>query len=233
MTPETIGIIGIVVLLCLFLLRVPIAFGMAIVGLAGFMYLSDAESALSLLAQDMSETLSAYPLSVIPMFILMGSFAFASGISRRLYSTSYTWFGQFRGGLTIATVIACSGFSAICGSTAATAATMGKIALPEMKKYGYDVRLSAGCIAASGTVAVLIPPSTILIIYAVLTETSVGEILMAGYIPGLVSTLVYMCMIAVRVKLNPQIAPTPSVAFSWATRIKSMAQEIVFGSSIM
>ena len=133
MTPETVGLVGIVLLVALFLIRVPVAFSMTIVGLAGFAYLSGIESALSLLAQDIFETFSSQPLSVIPTFILMGSFAFASGISQRLYFAGYTWVGHLRGGLTLATVLACSGFAAICGSTAATAATMGKIALPERK----------------------------------------------------------------------------------------------------
>ena len=157
MSPETTGIVGIAVLLFLFLLRMPVGFAMALVGVSGFAYLSGFESALALLAQDIYETFSSYPLSVIPMFILMGSFAFASGISQRLYRTTHTWVGSYRGGLTIATVLACSGFAAISGSTAATAATMGKIALPEMRKYKYDNTLATGCVAAAGTLGVIIP----------------------------------------------------------------------------
>ena len=132
MSPVTTGIVGIILLLFLFLLRMPVAFAMTFIGVTGFAYLTGPEPALGLLAQDIFETFSSYPLSVIPMFILMGSFAFASGISQRMYNTTYSWVGQLRGGLTIATVLACSGFAAICGSTAATAATMGKIALPEL-----------------------------------------------------------------------------------------------------
>ena len=124
----------------------PVAFAMAFVGVAGFAYLSDPGPALSLLAQDIFEQFSSYPLTVIPMFILMGTFAFASGISRRLFDTTYTWVGQLRGGLTMATVLACAGFAAICGSTAATAATIGKIALPEMKKHNYDNALATGTV---------------------------------------------------------------------------------------
>jgi TRAP-type mannitol/chloroaromatic compound transport system permease large subunit len=151
MSPVVVGIIGIGLLLLLFLLRMPVAFAMAFVGLIGFAYLTSPGPALSLLAQDIWEQFSSYPLSVIPMFILMGTFAFASGISQRLYRTTYTWVGQLTGGLTIATVLACAGFAAICGSTAATAATMGKIALPEMKKYKYDDTLATGTVAAAGT----------------------------------------------------------------------------------
>ena len=134
MSPATAGVIGIGLLVALFLLRMPVAFAMALVGSVGFAYLTTPEAALALLGRDIFDSFSSYPLSVIPMFILMGTFAFASGISRRLYSSAYTWVGQFRGGLTIATVLACSGFAAICGSTAATAATMGRIALPELRQ---------------------------------------------------------------------------------------------------
>jgi C4-dicarboxylate transporter DctM subunit len=222
MTPETVGMIGIVLMILLFLLRVPISFAMAIVGLVGFAYLSDAESALSILAQDVYETLSNYPLSVIPMFILMGSFAFASGISQRLYSTSYTWVGQYRGGLTIATVLACSGFSAICGSTAATAATMGKIALPEMKKYGYDDVLATGTVASAGTLGILIPPSTVLIVYGILTEQSIGQLFIAGILPGAILSIFFVATVALLCSRNPNLGP-PGVPTSWRAKVRSLS----------
>ncbi|MDH4267231.1 MAG: TRAP transporter large permease, partial [Deltaproteobacteria bacterium] len=221
MTPETAGIFGIALLIFLFLLRVPVAFAMAIVGLVGFAYLSDAESAFSLLAQDVYETLSNYPLSVIPMFILMGSFAFASGISQRLYSTSYTWVGQFRGGLTIATVLACSGFSAICGSSAATAATMGKIALPEMKKYGYDDVLATGTVASAGTLGILIPPSTVLIVYGILTEQSIGQLFVAGILPGAILSIFFVATVVLLCLRNPNLGP-PGVPTSWRAKVVSL-----------
>jgi C4-dicarboxylate transporter DctM subunit len=221
MTPETAGILGIALLIFLFLLRVPVAFAMAIVGLLGFAYLSDAESAFSLLAQDVYETLSNYPLSVIPMFILMGSFAFASGISQRLYSTSYTWVGQFRGGLTIATVLACSGFSAICGSSAATAATMGKIALPEMKKYGYDDVLATGTVASAGTLGILIPPSTVLIVYGILTEQSIGQLFVAGILPGAILSIFFVATVVLLCLRNPNLGP-PGVPTSWRAKVLSL-----------
>ena len=185
MSPVESGILGIVLLLLLFMLRMPVAFAMTLVGFSGFAYLADPGPALSLLAQDIFQEFSSYPLSVIPMFILMGGFAFASGISRRLFDTTYTWFGQIRGGLTVAAVIACAGFAAICGSTAATAATMGRIALPEMKKRGYDDKLATGTIAAAGTLGILIPPSTVLIVYGILTEESIGKLFIAGVVPGI------------------------------------------------
>jgi C4-dicarboxylate transporter, DctM subunit len=206
-SPETTGIIGIVILLLLFMLRMPVAFAMAFVGFTGFAYLNGIESAMPLLAQDIFETLSSYPLSVIPMFILMGSFAFASGISQRLYKACYTWFGHYRGGLTVATVMACSGFAAICGSTAATAATMGSIALPEMKKYNYDDKLATGTVASAGTLGILIPPSTVLIIYGILTEESIGKLFIAGIVPGVLLTLLFVLTVILLCWRQPNLAP--------------------------
>ena len=207
MSPEFVGVLGIVVLLLLFMLRMPVAFTMAFVGFIGFAYLNGMASALTLLAQDIYETLSSYPLSVIPMFILMGSMAFASGISQRLYKTCYTWFGQYRGGLTVATVVACSGFAAICGSTAATAATMGGIALPEMKKYGYNDQLATGTVASAGTLGILIPPSTVLIVYGILTEESIGKLFIAGILPGVIMTLFFIATVMLLCMRKPELAP--------------------------
>lgn len=222
MSPEIVGIIGIVLLLSLFFLRMPVAFTMALVGFIGFAYLNGIQSAMAILAQDIFETLSSYPLSVIPMFILMGSFAFASGISERLYQTCYTWFGHIRGGLTVATVVACSGFSAISGSTAATAATMGKIALPEMKKYGYDDKLATGTVASAGTLGILIPPSTVLIVYGILTEESIGKLFVAGILPGLLLTLFFVITVILICWKNPQFGP-PGPKTGFMEKIKSLS----------
>ena len=207
MNPSTAGILGIALLLVLFLLKMPVAFAMTLVGVLGFAFLADPGPALSILAQDIFETFSSYPLSVIPMFIMMGAFAFASGISQRLYKTTYAWVGPLRGGLTIATVLACAGFAAICGSTAATAATMGKIALPEMRKYGYDNTLSTGTVAASGALGILIPPSTILIVYGILTEESIGKLFIAGVLPGIILSLFFVATVAVLCIRNPKLGP--------------------------
>ncbi|MBN2125800.1 MAG: TRAP transporter large permease subunit [Deltaproteobacteria bacterium] len=220
MTPVTAGLVGIVLLLLLFLLRMPVAFAMALVGFVGFAYLADPGPALSLLAQDIFETFSSYPLSVIPMFILMGTFAFASGISQRLYVTTYAWVGGLRGGLTIATVLACAGFAAICGSTAATAATMGQIALPEMKKYGYDSTLATGTVAASGALGILIPPSTIFIVYGILTEESIGKLFVAGVLPGLLLSFLFVMVVVVLCWRNPNLGP-PGNSTTWAQKIKA------------
>jgi len=214
MSPVAIGIVGIGVLLIMFLLRVPVAFAMAMVGLAGFAYLSTTGAALGLLARDIFEQFSSYPLSVIPMFILMGSFAFAAGISRRLYDTAYTWVGQQRGGLTIATVLACAGFGAICGSSTATAATMGKIALPEMKRYKYDDTLATGTVAAAGTLGILIPPSTVLIVYGLLTEESIGKLFIAGVLPGILLSLLFALTVFFICLRNPALGP-PGAPTSW------------------
>ena len=217
MNPVTVGIIGIAILLLFFLLGMPIAFSMAFVGFAGFAYLAGFFPALSLLAQDIFGEFTSYPLSVIPMFILMGTFAFASGISQRLYQTTYAWIGHRRGGLTVATVLACAGFAAICGSTAATAATMGKIALPEMKKYGYDDRLATGTVAAAGTLGILIPPSTILIVYGILTEESIGKLFIAGVVPGVLLSLAFVATVVLLCLRNPALGP-PGVPVSWRKR---------------
>jgi C4-dicarboxylate transporter DctM subunit len=220
MSPEFVGICGIGLLLLLFILRMPVAFAMAFVGFLGFAYLSGLDPALSLLSQDIFESFSSYPLSVIPMFILMGSFAFASGISERLFQTTYTWVGALRGGLTIATVLACSGFAAICGSTAATAATMGKIALPEMRKYKYDITLAAGCVASAGTLGILIPPSTVFIVYGILVEESIGKLFVAGIIPGIILTLMFVGVVGILCHRNPSLGP-PGEATSWKAKIKA------------
>jgi C4-dicarboxylate transporter DctM subunit len=221
MSPETVGIVGICLLLLLFLLRMPVAFAMALVGFVGFAYLTSVDPALSLLSQDIFETFSSYPLSVIPMFILMGSFAFASGISDRLYKTTYTWVGSLRGGLTIATVLACAGFAAICGSTAATAATMGRIALPEMRKYKYDMTLATGTVASAGTLGIMIPPSTVFIVYGILVEQSIGKLFVAGIIPGAILSLLFVGTVALLCWRNPELGPAGS-----PTTWKAKAQAI-------
>lgn len=221
MTPETAGIVGIVLLVFLFLLRMPVAFAMAFVGFIGFAYLSGPGPALSLLSQDIFESFSSYTLSAIPMFILMGSFAFASGISKRLYGTTYTWVGSLRGGLTIATVLACAGFAAICGSTAATAAAMGKIALPEMRRYKYDDTLATGTVAAAGTLGILIPPSTTFIVYGLLVEESIGKLFVAGILPGIILSLMFAATVAILCFRNPSLGP-PGVATSWTEKVKAI-----------
>jgi C4-dicarboxylate transporter DctM subunit len=220
MSPATVGLIGIGLLVVLFLLRMPVAFAMALVGFAGFAYLTTPEAALSLLGRDIFDTFSSYPLSVIPMFILMGTFAFAAGISQRVFKTTYAWTGHWRGGLTIATVFASAGFGAICGSSTATAATMGKISLPEMKKYNYDDTLAAGTVAAAGTLGILIPPSTVLIVYGYLTEESIGKLFVAGILPGIILSIFFAATVALLCWRNPAIGP-PGPRSSWKERLRA------------
>ena len=220
MNPVTVGIIGIGLLVLLFLLRMPVAFAMALVGFVGFAFLTTPEAALGLLGRDIFDTFRSYPLSVIPMFILMGTFAYASGISKRLYKTAYAWVGQFRGGLTIATVFACAGFGAICGSSTATAATMGQIALPEMKKYKYDDALATGTVAAAGTLGILIPPSTVLIVYGYLTEVSIGKLFIAGVLPGIIMSIFFAATVALLCWRNPALGP-PGAPVSFKEKLRA------------
>ncbi|MEW6668003.1 MAG: TRAP transporter large permease [Thermodesulfobacteriota bacterium] len=207
MDPISVGITGVVLLILCFLLRVPVAFSMAFVGVAGFSYLTSLNAGLKILARDFFEQFSSFPISAIPMFVLMGSFAFASGIGKRLYDAAYTILGGLRGGLSMATVVACGFFAAICGSTAATAATMGKIALPEMKRYHYDDSFATGCVASAGTLGILIPPSTIFLVYGIMTEQSVGKLFVAGVVPGIILTFLFILTVAFLCWRNPSVAP--------------------------
>ena len=207
MSPVIVGIIGIVVLILIFTLGMPVGFAMAAVGVADFCYLVSPGAGLSLLARDVFVNFSSYSLTVIPMFVLMGSIAFASGMSRRLYDASHTILGQMRGGLIMATIAGCAGFAAICGSTSATAAAMGRVSLPEMKRYHYDDSLATGSVAAAGSLGILIPPSTIFIVYGILTEQSIGKLFMAGIFPGVVLAILFVAVVFFICLRNPALAP--------------------------
>jgi len=217
----TVGLIGIVVLVLIFLLGMPVGFAMAFVGLAGFCYLVSPEAGLSILARDVFSNFSSYSLTVIPMFVLMGSIAFASGMSRRLYEAGYTLFGQMRGGLAMATIAACAGFAAMCGSTNATAAAMGRVSLPEMKRYNYDDSLATGCVAAAGSLGILIPPSTVFIIYGILTEQSIGKLFIAGVIPGIILAVLFMAVVSLLCLRNPKLAPAGAPT-SWREKLAGL-----------
>ena len=180
---------------------------MTIIGFIGFSYLVSVDAALNLLAVDFFETFNSYNLTVIPLFVLMGQIAFHSGISSRLFKTAYKFIGHWPGGMAIATVGACTGFSAISGSTNATAATMAAVALPEMKKYGYDDELATGVVAAGGSMGILIPPSVIFIIYGIMTEQSIGKLFVAGIIPGILLTLLFIATVVIWTKMYPGLAP--------------------------
>jgi len=220
-SPVAIGIIGIGVLVLIFLLGMPVGFAMAFVGLAGFCYLASPGAGLSLLARDVFSNFSAYSLTVIPMFVLMGSIAYASGMSRRLYDAGYTIFGQMRGGLAIATIAACAGFAAMCGSTNATAAAMGRVSLPEMKRYNYDDSLATGSVAAAGSLGILIPPSTIFIIYGIMTEQSIGKLFIAGVFPGLLLASLFMAVVVLLCLRNPALAPAGAPT-SWKEKLAGL-----------
>ncbi len=218
MSPELTGIIGIVVLIVIFLLGMPVGFAMALVGFAGYCFLVSPQAGMSILPRDVFATLSSYSLTVIPMFIFMGAIAYSSGMSRRLYDAGYVVFGQRRGGLAIATIAACAGFAAMCGSTNATAAAMGRVAIPEMKRYHYDDSLATGCVAAAGTLGVMIPPSTIFIVYGILTEQSIGKLFISGVLPGVMLAVLFLGVVFILCLRNPSLAPAGAPT-SWRVKL--------------
>lgn len=205
MSPALAGLLGIALLLLLLFSRVWIGVAMAFVGFLGFAYLGGLEGALSLLKIVPLRFIADYTLSVVPLFILMGVVTYEAGISEDLYRTAHKWLGQQPGGLAVATIGACAAFSATCGSSTATAVLMSKIALPEMKKYNYDTRLAAGTVAAGGTLGILIPPSLGFILYAILTESSVGMLFMAGIFPGLLLATLFSISIILITRRNKQL----------------------------
>jgi C4-dicarboxylate transporter, DctM subunit len=207
MSPTVIGIIGIVALFVLLFSGMPVGFLLATLGVVGFGVLVSFDAAANLIAKDFFTNFSAYSLTVVPMFIFMGQIAFYSGISRRLYDFAYVIAGHRRGGLAIATTVACAGFAAICGSTNATAATMGTVALPEMRRYRYDMKLATGCVAAGGSLGILIPPSVVFIVYGIMTQESIGKLFVAGIFPGILLTLAFILTVVILCRWKPSIAP--------------------------
>ncbi len=222
----TVSLIGFAAMLTLVFLRVPIAFAMAIVGFLGFAWLNidhpmGLVPALQQLSDKFGETAMDYSLSVVPLFILMGNFVARAGLSHDLYAASHAFLGHRKGGLSLATIVACGGFSAICGSSLATAATMAKVAMPPMRKYGYADSLATASIAAGGTLGILIPPSVILVIYGFITETSIRELFAAGFLPGLLGVGLYMLATAVTVRRRPELAPAVE-RVDWPQRWRSL-----------
>ncbi len=207
MTPTLIGLIGIIILFGLLFSRMPIGFIMLIVGFVGFGSIVTFDAALSLIAKDIFTVFSSYNLTVIPLFVLMGQIAFHAGISTRLFDAAYKCIGHLPGGLAIATVGACAAFAAICGSTNATAATMAAATLPEMKRYNYKPGLATGVVAAGGSLGILIPPSVIFIVYGILTEQSIGKLFIAGLLPGVLLTALFILTILIWTTLRPDIGP--------------------------
>jgi len=215
------SLIGFAAVLVLVLLRMPIAFAMGLVGMVGYAYETSYRGAISIVARLIIDTSQDYGLSVVPLFILMGLFVNKGGISRELYQVSNAFLGHMRGGLAMATVVACGGFAAICGSSLATAATMSKVAMPEMRKFGYSDSLSTASIAAGGTLGILIPPSVILVIYGLLTETSIGQLFIAGILPGFMGILFYMVAVRISVMRNPEAGPA-GTRTDWSGRMAAL-----------
>ncbi len=207
LSPGTIGLVGIVAMLVLLALRMPIGIAMLLVGISGFATLTGIQPALLALGNAPYSYSAVYDLAVIPLFVLMGNCAAASGMSRELYAAAYAWVGHWRGGLASSTIVACAGFAAVSGSSVASAVTMGRVCLPEMKRYRYDPGLAAGTVAAGGTLGILIPPSTAFVIYAILTEQSIGRLLLAGFLPGLMLAVLFVATITVWTWLRPDLGP--------------------------
>jgi len=222
MSPTLIGIIGIIVMLAMFMTRMPVAYVMALVGYVGFSIMISPKGGLNLLSRNIYEAFSSYGLTTIPLFILMGQLAFNSGISRRLYDTAYKYLGSTHGGLAMATVSACTAFGAVCGSSPATAATMATVGLPEMRRYNYADELSAGSVASGGGLGMIMPPSVVLIVYGVLTEQSIGALFVAGIFPAILITLLFIIAIYIRCRLDPTQGP-PGEKFTWGQKIRSLS----------
>jgi len=207
MSVTLVGAIGIVALFFLIFSRIPVGLVMALVGVTGFAYMSNVDAAMSMMVKDIFDVFGSYNLTVIPLFILMGQIAFHAGISARLFNVAYKMIGHWPGGMAIATIGACAGFAAICGSTNATAATMASVTLPEMKKYGYKDSIATGVVAAGGSLGILIPPSVIFILYGIMTEQSIGKLFMAGILPGIILTILFMLVVMVWAIMDPEVAP--------------------------
>lgn len=215
MSLTLVGIVGIILLLAvLFFLGMPVGFAMGIVGFCGFWYVVSFNAAINMVGADLWTTFSKYGLTVIPLFIFLGYLAFNAGIAEKLYSTAYKWFGHWRGGLAIATIGADELFAAICGSNTATAATMGAVALPQMKKYNYDTRLSSGTVVTGGTLGTVMPPSVVLIIIGLQTEQSIIKLFLAGILPAILLGILFILTIFVICRLYPHFGPAgPKTSF--------------------
>ena len=215
------SLIGLGAVLILVFLRMPIAIAMGIVGFVGYAEIRGFRASISMVGRLIIDTAQDFGLSVVPLFILMGLFVSKGGLSRELYQVSYAFLGHLRGGLAMATICACTGFSAICGSSLATAATMSKVAMPQMRQYGYKDRLSTASIAAGGTLGILIPPSVVLVIYGLLTDTSIGKLFIAGVVPGILGVLFYLAAVRWTVARDPEAGPAGGRT-DWAGRVAAL-----------
>ena len=235
MSPTAAGVIGMVALLALLFLRMPIGIAMALTGAAGIAVLNSPDAALHVLGSYPYSYGAVQALSVIPLFVLMGNFAVVSGMSGDLFAAAYAWMGHRRGGLASATVLACAGFAALSGSSVASAITMGRVTLPEMRRYNYDPRLATGVVAAGGTLGILIPPSTVLVIYGILTEQSIGKLFLAGFLPGLLLTALFIVTVVIVCAVRPDFGPPgPRAAMRerWAALRRAGAFFVVLVATI-
>ncbi|MEY4316420.1 MAG: hypothetical protein RI902_228 [Pseudomonadota bacterium] len=207
LSTDAVAVIGFVVLFVLMLLRVPVGMAMGLVGVVGYSYIAGTGPALKLVGQTSMRTVTDYTFGVIPMFMLMGAFVSVSGVSRELFRAANAFIGHLRGGLGVATVLACGGFAAICGSSVATAATFSAVAYPEMRRFGYPQSFATGVIAAGGTLGAMLPPSTVLAVYAILTQQDIGKLFMAGIVPGLLAMTMYVITIMLIVYFRPDWLP--------------------------
>lgn len=221
MDRDVVALTGFVVMFALMALRVPVGIAMGITGVGGFALIAGAVPGVNLLANVPLSVVTDYGLSVIPMFVLMGAFASRSGMSTELFNAGRAWLGHLRGGLAMASVVACGGFAAINGSSVATAASMSQVALPEMRRAGYHPGLSAGLIAAGGTLGIMIPPSVILVLYGIMTETDIKKLFAAGVIPGLMAVAFYFAVVQLIGRLRPELMPRGAV-HSWRERFGSL-----------
>ncbi|OPY74828.1 MAG: Sialic acid TRAP transporter permease protein SiaT [Syntrophorhabdus sp. PtaU1.Bin058] len=221
MSDVNIGLLGLAVLMILFAMGLELALAMFVVGFVGFAYVVNLHAACNLLAKDVFDSFESYTLTVVPLFVLMGQLAYNAGIAKRLYDAAHRFVGHISGGLGIATVTGCAIFGAICGSSAATAATFASVSIPEMDRFGYNRKFSAGLVAISGTLGILIPPSVPMIIYGIITQQSIGRLFMAGIMPGVIIALLFITLIVVRCKVNPAIAPRGK-HFGWRERLRSL-----------
>ena len=221
MDPVSVGVISTGVLTLFLLSGVRIAFATALCGFLGLWVLRGYDPAAALSATSIFGHITNYNLLVLPLFIAMGYFAYHAGITRDLYWTARQWFGHLPGGLAIATIFGAAGFAAACGASTASAAVIGRVALPELKKYGYDDKVSTGCVAAGGTMATMIPPSVLMVVYGFIAEESIGALLLAGIIPGLLEAVSYALMLLVRFRLDPALGP-PIRGITWGDRLQSL-----------
>jgi tripartite ATP-independent transporter DctM subunit len=223
MSEMMVGIAGLLILLLLFATGIELGFAMALVGFVGFAYINGFHAAINLLSRDIFEVITNYGYTVFPLFILMGQIGLNAGIAARLYNSAHKFVGHVPGGLAMATVMGATAFKAICGSSAATSATFASVAIPEMDRYGYDKRLSSGIVATVGTLGVIIPPSVTLIILGILTEQSIGQLFLAGIIPGLIIAFLFIGVIYGWAKIDPAIAPL-SERSNWKERMRSIPE---------